>query len=167
MAEDDPIALNRKSFDLLGKVVKDFRGRGRGELPPPARRRGGQDGGADSSSIVGALAVSSDDIDSPSNQTWADVPDSVKSLVACDSIDDSAPCWKLESGGGTLYQLVGEITDGALAGVWMVPACDGGTTLYNMAGQVTAGDALQTKTFIMNGGTLGQIKIALIDVEKC
>lgn len=39
MADNTPVAFNRDSADLIGRVVKEFRGQGRGELPLPKRRR--------------------------------------------------------------------------------------------------------------------------------
>ncbi len=48
-AGDEPVSFNRKSADLIGRVVKDFRGLGRGEIPLPKRRRNPDGGGTDSS----------------------------------------------------------------------------------------------------------------------
>jgi len=36
---DKPAPFNRKSAELVGRTVKEFRGRGRGEAPPPKRPR--------------------------------------------------------------------------------------------------------------------------------
>lgn len=44
-AGDEPVRFNRKSADLIGRTIKEFRGRGRGELPLPKRRRGTGDSG--------------------------------------------------------------------------------------------------------------------------
>lgn len=38
-AGDEPVRFNRRSADLIGRTIKEFRGRGRGELPLPKRRR--------------------------------------------------------------------------------------------------------------------------------
>lgn len=59
---DEPVNFNRKSADLIGRTIKDMRGRGRGETPLPKRRRGGVDGGPGSGGKRTSLLIATDTI---------------------------------------------------------------------------------------------------------
>ncbi len=62
-AGDEPVNFNRRSADLIGRTIQDFRGRGRGEVPLPKRRRNPGDGGSGGSATLEAIfMVVTDDI---------------------------------------------------------------------------------------------------------
>lgn len=48
---DQPVNFNRRSAELIGRVVKEFRGTGKGELPLPKRRRHPDSGGGGNSQL--------------------------------------------------------------------------------------------------------------------
>lgn len=57
MADTDPVNFNRRSADLIGRTIKEFRGQGRGELPLPKRRRGVPGGGGGISEITTTFGI--------------------------------------------------------------------------------------------------------------
>lgn len=162
----DGYVLSRELKQLVQDCVRQYMNSF--QPRPKSARRPRPAGGSGDAAIAGSLAVASDGIGSPADITWADVPQDVKDQVD-GTIPNDAPCWKLESGAGTLYQLVakpGQNGFPEIADIYMVPVPDSEETLYNMAGAVGEDNALQVKRFTaFLGGA--ETTINLIDVEKC
>jgi hypothetical protein len=169
MGGDEPVSFNRKSADLIGRTIKEFRGRGRGELPPPKRRRMPDGGGAARATIAGSTYMATLPIDAAREITWADVPGDVKSSIpASDTINGADKCWILGKGPATPYQLAAAVNeDGVITDIYMVPVAGGDDKLiYNSAGDVSENQPLQVKQFTLTVGG-STTHISLIDVEKC
>jgi len=170
---EKPAVFTQASAIKIADTVHRVMGAGRGEAPIAKRPRHIAPPGSGKAAVVaGSVAVASDSIGGPTETTWEDVPESVKSAVPNgDSIPDGTKCWKLGQGDGLVYQLVASLgEDDSVEDVYMVPVAgeDGleTLTLYNSAGDVDADVPLQTKQFTMRVGGSTK-KISIIDVEKC
>lgn len=72
---NDPVNITRASADLLGRVIKDSRGRGRGEVPLAKRRRPiGGSGGGGHSTLSASFAVVTSFIGPATGDTGTIVP---------------------------------------------------------------------------------------------
>jgi hypothetical protein len=61
---DQPVMLTKGSVDLIGRVLKEFRGSGVGELPLARRRRGfGEGGGGSTTTVSIKIVLVDEDID--------------------------------------------------------------------------------------------------------